>query len=121
MLATAYRKSPSRMYFSDRSAMSPHRWIFQLRRNVFLRYIHKYSEIVPTGQSQLQKLLRSSQHIAMKEMSRKRPAGWMPGSSPVNRKAFRFINEAIGSQPSTPGGRAGSGPPPAGSEKPAPP
>src|SRR6266487_3737157 len=102
------------MYFSDRNAISPHRAILQLRRNVFFPYIHKYSEIVPTGQSQLQKLLRSSQHMAMKESSRKRPAGWMPGNPPVSRKTFRFINEAIGSQPSTPGGRVGAVPlPPA--------
>src|ERR1043166_3327693 len=75
MLATAYRKRPNKMYLSDCSAISPHRGIRQLRRNHFLPHTHKYSEIVPTGQSQLQKLFRSSHDIPMKEIKRKTPAG----------------------------------------------
>src|SRR5581483_5336182 len=102
---TAYTNNPSRMYLTLRKARSSHRGSRKLPPKVCFPRRHRYSEAVPTGQSQLQKLLRRSQDIAKNESSRNIPAGWMRGSSPVARKTLRFMREAIGSQPSTPGGR----------------
>src|SRR5690242_10942533 len=104
MAAIAYPNSPSNKYLIPRSAMSSARGSRQFFRNVFLPRRHKYSESVPTGQSQLQKDLRSSHEIERNAISRNIPAGCMREMDPVSAKTLRFIREAIGSQPSTPGG-----------------
>src|SRR5512140_3132946 len=93
------------MYLRLRRPMSAHRGGKKLRRNARRPSFQSHSESVPTGQSQLQNALRKISEIARNEISRNIPAGCSRGNSPVRRKTFRFINEAIGSQPSTPGGR----------------
>ena len=89
-----------------RSAMSSQRGRRKLRPKVCRPSRHRYSEIVPTGQSQPQKLLRKIHDAARNAISRNMPAGCSRGIWPVSSSTFRFISEAIGSQPSTPAGRA---------------
>src|SRR5262249_19813435 len=89
-----------------RSATSSRRGKRKLRPKVVFPKRHRYSEAVPTADNQQQKLLRSSHEIARNVTNRNMPAGCRRGSSPVAQNNFRFIKEAIGSQPSTPAGRA---------------
>src|ERR1700758_720325 len=102
---TAQTKKPSRRYFSPRSGMSSQRGAKKLRPNNFRPARHKYSEIVPTGQSQLQKALRNRNEIERKVVSRNMAAGCKAGTRCERTKYFRFIRPAMGSQPSTPAGR----------------
>src|ERR1041385_7077707 len=73
--ATTYRNNPIRMYFNDRRGMSTHFGGMKFLRNSFFPTFARYSENVPTGQSQLQKLLRSNQEIRRNAMSKRTPAG----------------------------------------------
>src|SRR5439155_26171638 len=91
-------------YFSPRKGMSAQRGRLKLRRKTFLPKRHRYSEIVPTGQSQLQKALRNKKAIDEKVMSRNIAAGCIAGTCPVSSQYLKFITSAMGSQPSTPAG-----------------
>ena len=106
MRTITYTNSASSMYFRLRSGMSNHRGNAKLRRNVRRPSFHRYSENVPTGQSQEQNDFRSRKDIARNAINRNIPAGCTAGTVPVITRYFKFINAAIGSQPSTPAGRA---------------
>src|SRR5215468_4576688 len=105
MLETAHTKNPSNRYFNPRSGISAQRGRRTFPRNNLLPIRHKYSEIVPTGHSQLQNALRNRNAIARNVTTRNIAAGCNAGTCRVIRKYFRFIMPAMGSQPSTPGGR----------------
>ena len=105
---TAYRNSPSRTYLRLRNAISARRGRRNVRPKVCRPSRHRYSEIAPTGHSQPQKLLRNIQDAARNAIRSSMPAACMAGIRPVSSRAFRFISDAIGSQPSTPSGRAAS-------------
>src|SRR5690242_4533715 len=98
-------KNASSRYLSGRSVRSSHRGKDQLRLNVPRPSFQSHSEKVPTGQSQLQKLRRNTSEMIRKVASSTMAAGWMRGISPVTKKYFKLSKPAIGSQPSTPGGR----------------
>ena len=105
MEPTAYRNKASSRYFKLRNPRSNLRGRRKLRPKVWRPSRHRYSDTVPTGHSQPQKLLRKIQETARKAISRNIPAGCRRGICPLASSTFRFISEAIGSQPSTPGGR----------------
>src|SRR5579872_842330 len=109
MAETAHTKNPRRKYFSPRSGMSSQRGIAKLQRKSCRPSRHRYSEIVPTGHSQLQKAFRNRNAIDKKAISKNIAAGWMAGTWPVTSQYFKFIKPAMGSQPSTPGGRETAG------------
>src|ERR1017187_2198422 len=111
MEPTAYRNNARSRYFRLRNPTSSLRGRRKLRPKVWRPSRHRYSEAVPTGHSQPQKLLRKIQEAARKAISRNIPAGRRRGICPLRRSTFRFISEAIGSQPSTPRGGGGLAPP----------
>src|ERR1035437_7535123 len=102
---TAQAKKPSSRYFSPRSGISSQRGRKKLRRKSSWPARHKYSEIVPTGHSQLQNALRNRNDMARNEINRNIPAGCSVGTWWVRMRYRKFIRPAIGSQPSTPAGR----------------
>ena len=75
MPATAQAKKASRRYFSPRSGMSSQRGAANVRPNSSRPPCHSHSEIVPTGQSQLQNAFRKIHDIATKATRRKSAAG----------------------------------------------
>src|SRR5579864_4534358 len=93
------------MYFRLRRPMSATFGNRRLRPNNFLPNRHRYSDIVPTGQSHPQKLLRNIHDAATNAIIRNVPAGWILEMPPLESSIFKPISEAIGSHPSTPGGR----------------
>src|ERR1700757_36645 len=103
---TAHTKNPSSRYFKPRNGISSQRGAGKFRPKIVRPVLHIYSDSVPTGQSQLQNAFRNRKAVARKVTSRNIAAGCMSGTCPVNKKYFRFIMPAIGSQPSTPAGRA---------------
>ena len=105
MLETAHKKNPRSKYFNPRSGISTQPGKRKFRRNNFRPSFHKYSETVPTGQSQLQNALRNKNAIATNVTSKNIAAGCSSGTCLVTKKYFRFIMPAMGSQPSTPAGR----------------
>src|SRR5579883_690583 len=105
MVATTKTKKAISTYLMERSGRSSHGVSLKFLRNSFRPSLPRYSEKVPTGQSQLQNVLRSSHAIERNAISKNTPAGCMDGRLPVSIQAFRFIKDAIGSQPSIPGGR----------------
>src|SRR5262250_1780381 len=96
MELTAHAKKPSSKYFCPRKPTSSQRGKWKLRRKSFRPARHRYSEIVPTGHSQLQNALRNRNEIARKVISRNIPAGCSAGTRRVSTKYFRFIRPAIG-------------------------
>src|ERR1700745_2347505 len=105
MLETVHTKNPSSRYFSPRRGMSIQRCKCRFRRNTFCPSFHRYSEMVPTGHSQLQNALRKRNAIERNVKSKNIAAGCSAGTLAVTRKYLRFIMPAIGSHPSTPAGR----------------
>ena len=105
MLATAYPKNPSSRYFRLRSGMSSQRGAWTFRPKISRPPSQSHSDSVPIGHSQLQNAFRATNEMTTKAASRNIAAGWTSGTEPVSRAYFRFIRPAIGSQPSTPGGR----------------
>src|SRR5258708_18100669 len=99
---TAYRNKASSRYFRLRKPTSSLRGRRKLRPKVWRPSRHRYSEAVPTGHSQPQKLLRKIQEAARKAISRNIPAGCSRRIFPLFRNPFRFLRGALGSQPSTP-------------------
>src|SRR3974390_623533 len=108
MLYTANAKNPSSRYFKLRSGRSSQRGSTKLRRNMKRPSFHKYSDTVPSGHSQEQNDLRSSHDISRNAVNRKNAAGCTRGNVPVSSTYLDSISPAIGSQPSTPAGRATS-------------
>src|SRR5438309_1588629 len=102
---TRPKKKPRSKYFNPRSGISTQPGKRKFRRNNFRPSFHKYSETVPTGQSQLQNALRNKNAIATNVTSKNIAAGCSSGTCLVTKKYFRFIMPAMGSQPSTPAGR----------------
>jgi hypothetical protein len=60
--------------------MSIQRGRKKLRPKIFCPARHKYSEIVPTGHSQLQNALRNRNYMTRNEISRNMPAGCSAGT-----------------------------------------
>src|SRR5262249_15056388 len=106
MLATAHTKNATSRYFSPRSGRSSHRGKGTLPPKKRRPARQRYSETVPTGHNQLQNAFRNKKEIATKTTNRNNAAGCVKGTWPVLSQYFRFISPAIGSQPSTPGGRS---------------
>src|SRR5579884_1791235 len=102
----AQAKNPSSRYFKPRRGISIHFQRTKFRPKYHFPRRPRYSETVPTGQSQLQNALRSRNAMARNVMSRNIAAGWMAGTWPVKRRYLRFMSPAMGSQPSTPAGGA---------------
>ncbi len=90
---------------NPRIGKSSQRGSGKFRPNTFFPARHKYSEIVPTGHSQLQNAFRSKNAIAKNAISRNIAAGCTCGIRPLKIQYLKFINPAIGNQPSTPAGR----------------
>src|SRR5215469_16408144 len=105
MLETAHTKKPSSKYFRPRSGMSAQRGRWKLFLNNFFPIFQRYSDTVPTGQSQLQNALRKRNAIDKNVINKNIAAGCRAGTWRVTRKYLRFIMPAIGSHPSTPAGR----------------
>src|SRR5579864_8637940 len=99
MLETAHKKNPRSKYFNPRSGISTQPGKRKFRRNNFRPSFHKYSETVPTGQSQLQNALRNKNAIATNVTSKNIAAGCSSGTCLVTKKYFRFIMPAMGGQP----------------------
>jgi hypothetical protein len=107
IVTTAYRNAASNRYFNDRSGISSHFGAKNDRRNVSRPSFHNHSENAPTGHSHPQNAFRNTSDKPRNVRIRTIAAGWTEGIEPVSRKYFVLINPAIGSHPSTPGGRAG--------------
>ena len=106
MVKTTKRKKASRRYLTLRSGTSSQSGTVKLRRNSLRPSFHRYSETVPTGQSQEQNDFFTRRLQRIKPQTRTIAAGWIAGIWCVTRKYLRFIRPAIGNQPSTPAGRS---------------
>src|SRR5690348_4642761 len=102
----AQAKNPSSRYFNPLSGISIHFRKTKFRPKNHFPSRPRYSETVPTGHSQLQNAFLSRNAIARNVISRNIAAGCIAGTRPLTSKYFKFINPAIGSQPSTPAGGA---------------
>ncbi len=92
-------KNPSRKYFKPRSGRSAHRGRRGLRPRIFLPSFHRFSESVPTGQSQEQKAFFRNRLISRKAMNRNIAAGWMSGTLPVTTSHLKFMNRGSAASP----------------------